>query len=358
MRGEEDLMFDLKATIEQYYGIQKLRVQSYNRIVGYIRDYLGWKPVARHVMLYNELPVDNDLIEKAKSFEEFVEMANQKYNLLKVPEQKWSWFAERVLKDKADIEEIDSTVWTTKQLINIEDELAKRIKGILDNFQIYTDYLSKIRGIGPTLAGGLIAWFYPVSRFKYASKMRAYAGISGQHYRMECEEGHKIIATSPKEICQVPNKDKKGKICGARIVEVKLVKSPPKRVAGYFTMVNFKLKALMWRLVRCFEYQSPTKSYYRFLYDKAKQYYAARDPDLPKGRIRTRAILWTASMFISHFWEVWRRLEGLPVREPYPVEKLGHTKIIPMTDEPSPLCPQFKFDEVSTKIEPKVPPKV
>jgi len=35
------------------------------------------------------------------------------------------------------------------------------------------------------------------------------------------------------------------------------------------------------------------------------------------------------------------RIEGLEVTEPYPVAKLGHTKVIPMTDEPSPLCPKW-----------------
>lgn len=104
MRGEEKLVFDLKAAIEQYYKIQKLRVQSYNRILCYVRDYLGWRPVARHLMRFNNLPIDNNLIYRANSFDEFLELADEKYNLVKVPKQKWAWFTDQVLSDKVDIE--------------------------------------------------------------------------------------------------------------------------------------------------------------------------------------------------------------------------------------------------------------
>jgi hypothetical protein len=49
-------------------------------------------------------------------------------------------------------------------------------------------------------------------------------------------------------------------------------------------------------------------------------------------------------MFFNHLWETWRRLEGLPIKDPYPIEKLGHTpKLIAMTDDESPLVPRFRY---------------
>ncbi|MDO9174343.1 MAG: hypothetical protein Q7V62_06020, partial [Actinomycetota bacterium] len=33
----------------------------------------------------------------------------------------------------------------------------------------------------------------------------------------------------------------------------------------------------------------------------------------------------TVKFFIADLWEFWRRMEGLPVREPYVLEKMGHT---------------------------------
>jgi len=35
-------------------------------------------------------------------------------------------------------------------------------------------------------------------------------------------------------------------------------------------------------------------------------------------------------LFLAHVWEKWREIEGLPTREPYPIEYLGHiTKLEP-----------------------------
>lgn len=33
-------------------------------------------------------------------------------------------------------------------------------------------------------------------------------------------------------------------------------------------------------------------------------------------------------LFLSHLWEVWRKAEGLPTRDPYPIEYLGHETYI------------------------------
>lgn len=46
------------------------------------------------------------------------------------------------------------------------------------------------------------------------------------------------------------------------------------------------------------------------------------------GRINNMAQRYTAKMFLSHLWSVWRELEGLPVRMPYAIEYLGHETYI------------------------------
>jgi len=33
-------------------------------------------------------------------------------------------------------------------------------------------------------------------------------------------------------------------------------------------------------------------------------------------------------LFLCHLWDVWRKAEGLPVRTPYPIERLGHSTVI------------------------------
>ena len=337
--------FELRNLVEQYYDIQQNRVQAFNRVVSWIRDNLGWEAVVRmQAMKYLWPNYDPNDLPIAEDYPKTLEAIQEKYGVV-IPELKnpYAWYAERLIKGKGHVEDIENLVWCAGELMKLEERIEERIRNLVQDFQIYTDYLSKIRGIGPVLAAGLISWIAPISRFKNVSKLRAYAGLTAVHYRLKCEKGHKIIATSPREVC--PVRVKKGnKIaeCGARIVEVKEVPHPPRRVQGYYTMINFKLKTHFWRVGRCFEYQNPRRSYYRYMYDKIKRYYTVKySGELSKGHIRMRSIIWTVSMFASHLWEVWRRLEDLPVTEPFPIEKLGHTKFIAMTDEESPLCPKW-----------------
>jgi len=350
---------ELRSLVEQYYDIQQKRVQAYNRVVAWIKEQLGWESIVRELAKdvlgekYNsfELPI-------LDSYDATVEEIEKRYEVLMPPlQKKYAWYADRLIEGKAYIEDIENMVWAASRLIELEKEIEQKIKNLVKEFQVYTDYLSKINGIGPVLAAGLIGWIAPIDRFKYPSKLRAYAGLSAQHYKMKCEQGHRIIATSPKADCPVRKKgEKRVGICGARIVEAELIPHPPRRVVGYYTMVNLKLKSHFWRCVRSFEYLNPRNSYYRHLYDKIKAYYAQRDgvrktkkeaEGKTPGHIRNMAILWTASIFASHMWEAWRRLEGLEIKEPYQIEKLGHVKLPVMTDFESPIAPRFKVAEIA-----------
>lgn len=47
-----------------------------------------------------------------------------------------------------------------------------------------------------------------------------------------------------------------------------------------------------------------------------------------KGHLDRMAISYAVKVFLSHVWEQWRILEGLPVRKPYALDKLGHRTYI------------------------------
>ena len=66
---------------------------------------------------------------------------------------------------------------------------------------------------------------------------------------------------------------------------------------------------------------------YRFLvYDPAKEAYLARD--WTAGRSHMAAQRKMIKIVLSHLWNRWRVLEGLPIREPYSHAKLGHQALI------------------------------
>ena len=58
---------------------------------------------------------------------------------------------------------------------------------------------------------------------------------------------------------------------------------------------------------------------------KGKRY--ETDKLISEGHVHSMALRKMIQMFLAMLWLEWRLGEGLPIREPYPIEKLGHTHI-------------------------------
>jgi hypothetical protein len=67
-----------------------------------------------------------------------------------------------------------------------------------------------------------------------------------------------------------------------------------------------------------------TKSPYRKDYDTAVEFYANTKQEWTKGHRHMAALRKVIKLFLSHLWVQWRAIEGLPVTEPYALDKLGH----------------------------------
>ena len=70
-----------------------------------------------------------------------------------------------------------------------------------------------------------------------------------------------------------------------------------------------------------------SNSPYRWFYDNAREYYDQVHPDWTAGHKHAASMRKMVKMFLSHLWQQWRTLEGLPTRLPYPIEKLDHKTI-------------------------------
>lgn len=182
------------------------------------------------------------------------------------------------------------SVEARETLINIaetirrsEKVIVKYIEELLNEFDIYTEFLKKVKGIGPVISGKLIFFIKDIERFPTVAKLWRYAGLGV---------------------------DDDGKAERMR--------------KGQKPRFNPRFKGLMYNvgvvLVR-------SKSKYKRIYDKAKEYYQA-NRDWTKSHIHLAAMRKMEKLFLSHVWMVWRELEGLPVRDPYPVEYLGHSTIL------------------------------
>jgi hypothetical protein len=206
------------------------------------------------------------------------------------------------------------------QYIRLESQETSQFNQLihtLEKIPIYTEYLANVRGVGPALAAVLITYFDP-HKAPYVSSFWSYCGLDvaadgrGRSKRAEHLVDREYV-------------DKNGK-------------SAVRKSTTYTPWLKMKLiNGLGTSFLRS---NSPWRSAFdgykhRIMSDpnrikvtvvEWKKLHAAGE-DISQvwapGRIKNAAIRYMVKMFLSDLWVTWRKLEGLPVTEPYAVGKLG-----------------------------------
>lgn len=166
------------------------------------------------------------------------------------------------------------------QAFDLLERLATRdIAQLVKRYPIYHE-AARVRGVGPTLAAKVIALVGDIGQFDTVSKLWRFAGyavIDGRAERLQSGEK-----------------------------------------AHYST----RLKTTCYLLGTSFlRLGSP----YREVYDRAKERYTQTRPEWTPLHRHLAAQRVMVKLFLSHLWERWRILEGLPVRPHYAAEYLNHT---------------------------------
>lgn len=219
-----------------------------------------------------------------------------------------------------------------------EKDLEKMIRKQLKNHALYNQYLVKITGIGPLLSSGLISYIDNIEKFKHVSSLWQYSGYGMNRYCKICkkptfvevkyETGKKVKKLHPLEACPK---------CSADTVSI-----IQKKIPGYQSNWNNRLKTLVWKAGTSFVKQSPSKSKYRKLYDQIKADEHRLHPKKIKtdGRIlyndghkHNRAMRKVVKIFLAHVWQTWRRQQGLEATEPYAKQLLGHSVVEAFVDK-------------------------
>jgi hypothetical protein len=312
----------IRFLVESYYDVQKLRVETFNRVVAYVKSnfdkfsqnnletqhdrashhYLethsedashGGREI--HAQYASQRKVETQKANASQANAETHEHSASQWRAEthRLSAVKPSIIAHEIVSGKLKPpKEISELVWYHNSLLETEKQLAKRLDGWSKHHPIRIHFLSRIRGLGPILSSGLIAWLNPVSRFSNISKIWKYCGMAPGQKR---KHGEKL---------------------------------------GY----NPRLKTFMWKIASSFEKQNPEKSRYRRLYEEKKQYYLNRE-DLRKAiehgekgaklHVRLMAMRYTVKRFLADLWVEWRRLERLPITKPYVQTVKGHTDYEP-----------------------------
>jgi len=219
-----------------------------------------------------------------------------------------------------------------------EKDIEKLIVKQLKNHALWTQYLSKIQGIGPLIAAGLIAYIDDIEKFKHVSSLWQYSGYGMNRFCTNCkkptfievkyETGTKAKKLHPIDSCP---------ICDNKTIPVL-----QKRTPGYQSNWNDRLKVLAWKASTSFVKQKAEKSKYRTLYDQIKKQERLDHPIkivnngktmYNDGHINNRTIRKISKIFLAHLWQTWRRQQGLEATEPYAKQLLGHSVVEAFTDK-------------------------
>uniref|UniRef100_A0A7J3TIZ5 Uncharacterized protein n=1 Tax=Geoglobus ahangari TaxID=113653 RepID=A0A7J3TIZ5_9EURY len=195
---------------------------------------------------------------------------------------KYSEFVKKyVITKRIELKEIENLVWFHNKLYETEKELYRILDSWSKEHPLRVNFLNKVRGIGPVLASGIIAWLSePILKAEHVSNLWSYCGLAPGSER---RRGEKL---------------------------------------NY----NPKLKTFCWKIGQSF---IKFRCFGRKLYEKFKEDAKNKHPDWSKLHIHNYARRKVVKLFLASVWEVWRRKNNLPVTEPYPIEVLGHAKIIP-----------------------------
>lgn len=189
------------------------------------------------------------------------------------------------------------------QLHNLEKDIVVYLQRKIYEEPIYTKWLKNVKGIGPILSAGLIAYIGDPQRFATISKLWKYSGYSV---------------------------DENGRA--------------DKRHAGQKSNFNIRLKTHIWKIGESFV---KTKGGYRELYDTFRKEYDEKwkTPEdcgsvgcknfkkCLDGHRYAAAKRKTVKIFLAHLWMRDRELKGLPLELPYILGKEAHSHLIEIVEK-------------------------
>ncbi|MDY6912122.1 MAG: hypothetical protein SVM79_07210 [Chloroflexota bacterium] len=164
-------------------------------------------------------------------------------------------------------------------------------------------WLSEVKGAGPENYGKVIAFIGDIGRFSTVSRLWGYAGYG---------------------------------VVGGKAL---------RKTKGQRMSWNENLRTMCWRLgtslMRArgsyYRYYAEIKATYEQQYEgrivKARKGVSVPPDMITTQHIHNMALRRMIKLFLSHLWEKWREAKGLPVGEPYAIDRLGHaTPIKPFID--------------------------
>ena len=276
----------MRIVVRGMYDIQKLRIQMGNRVVGNFKVKLGQAPGES----------EDELDEVGKEI-----LARLRKSYKNITDGVKTFPREASFKGDGVIDTY-SELRLVKGLFDLEyaeNEQEKTIKSMLSGFAIWNEFLHGVPGVGPLMAGVIISEI-DIHKAQYPSSLWAYAGL---------------------DVAQDGNGRSRKK---EHLVERDYINKdgePAKRVG--ITFNPFLKTKLVGVLASSFLRAGDNKysAIYRDYKNRLENHEVHKEKT--KGHRHNMAMRYMIKMFLVDLHMEWRRIEGLPVSEPYSVAKLG-----------------------------------
>lgn len=229
-----------------------------------------------------------------------------------------------------------------EQVEGLEKNILNELMAQIQKVRIYA-WLQQVEGIGPIISAGLISALQSPDRFANPSKMTRFCGLAPVDWCKECDK--RYIEPSKKnqwasaEAARIEERKSKSKknvkkkqkdimklLCDCEEPEV--IQVAEKKVKGLPIHYNPFLKTLTTYKIGYLGFVMH-KGFYRSYYDKYRAEEDLKHPDLSDGQRFARARRKTVKLFIQHFWNAWRRSNGLGIVTPYVMITGNHNYIKP-----------------------------
>lgn len=211
-------------------------------------------------------------------------------------------------------------------LRKIEHSIMLDVHSMLRKEPIWIEFLEHVKGIGPSLAGKLLALNLDPSR--NLSSWNAYFGLTTHYWIGTCgRKGHDRFYAKDPLTCLIQVEKNPAerifKICGEGITEKEHIEgSAPKRKRGYQKFWNSRARDMIYLISTQFLMGG---RYYK------EQYYHFRErednnrPQLSDGQRHNSARRKAVQLFIAHLYQATHEINGTEARIPYQFEYLKHS---------------------------------
>lgn len=277
----------LKPFVRGTYDVQKMRIQTGNRIVGNFKAKMGQAPGETEDTMDAEGKV---ILAKIRQ-----EYARVTEGIVGLPRES-AFKGNEVISDYTEL----CLIAQYMELEQYEKTHFNRLEKALRQYPVYTEFLKGVKGVGPAMAGVIVSEI-DISKAKYPSSLWKYCGLdvgddgAGRSRRKEHQQETEYV-----------NKD--GEVA----------------TKNGITFNPFLKTKLTGVLASSFLRAGDNK--YSRIYNDYKHRLESDDKhkEKSKGHRHNMAMRYMVKMFLLDLHIAWRTVDGLSVSTSYHEGKLGH----------------------------------